>query len=700
MGRVHFAIHFLSSSAQLCSTPFRPVNDLYKRTPPVFMALFSVALGKSPECCKCVYSIAYFMTLESLKRAVNMETLDADGNRESAEEKPGIARIENHIEIGQFLDDKEQMKSGNSYASETTMKRIEERVKNLDSLFGDATPAPVLSYGVKGLYPDIPYTITIFLQRKCGNFMKYEDGAWKETSKPVDGPEYTNCYTVGTKRGREWMAAGINAEHLKIYNIGNPKKIGGKPVDPNDRLAAVRAAEKAQKLRETLARSIEIKSLTKYLPILTIWQILPDGKLREVQWFSAAETQFFTCTGYKNPLVRTMKSNDNKYVIRPTSALPVGSDNPAQMVPLADFLALKESFDTLSSQFGALIQLLKGILPDSSLHNLSLPSNPLAGSSLPPTLPAPSSTKFCSTLPASLSIAKEAASLLDKSTRAVIERLPDDPKNPSQDSVDMAAVSSWCAKFDAPQPSSVFRHSCSALMRPLKPQFANSKERDNFTRIFNSKIKPAEFSSSDRKPRARRDLTLAELAVLRESRKTIYDENKKAKSSILILCADILLLTETFLNDSVPSSLFSSNSFSMLRFDRDPSAHSKSSGRPSNLDAPSPVVTAAPFQMDGQVMAASTSDVVRWDPDSPTNSSGYSSDCTSYSPEFVPAPSTHHYVPTPASRQYVPTPAPHHYVPTPTPYHPIPYPPAQPDLYYSHVPFESFPEDQTHMLFQ
>ncbi|CAI2348942.1 unnamed protein product [Caenorhabditis sp. 36 PRJEB53466] len=287
---------------------------------------------------------------------------------------------------------------------------------------------PKLKYDVKGLYPDIPYTITIFLQRKCDYFMKYEEGEWKESSKPIDAPECTNYYTVGTMSGKDWMAAGINAEHLKIYNIGNPKKVGGKPVDPNDRLAAVRAAEKAQKLRETLAMSIEIKSLTKYLPILTIWQILPDGTLREVQWFSAAETQFLTCTGYKNPLVRTMKSNDNKYV----------------------------------------------------------------------------------------------------------------------------------------------------------------------------------------------------------------------------------------------------------------------PGLPSNLKSPSPVVTAAPFQMDGQVMAASTSDVVRWDPDSPTNSSGYSSDRTSYSPEFVPVPSTHHYVPTPA---------PHHYVPTPTPYHPIPYPPAQPDLYYSHVPFESFPEDQTHMLF-
>ncbi|CAI2349052.1 unnamed protein product [Caenorhabditis sp. 36 PRJEB53466] len=45
---------------------------------------------------------------------------------------------------------------------------------------------PKLKYDVKGLYPDIPYTVTIFLQKKCGNFMKYEEGEWKETSKPVD----------------------------------------------------------------------------------------------------------------------------------------------------------------------------------------------------------------------------------------------------------------------------------------------------------------------------------------------------------------------------------------------------------------------------------------------------------------------------------------------------------------------------------
>ncbi|CAI2349050.1 unnamed protein product [Caenorhabditis sp. 36 PRJEB53466] len=325
---------------------------------------------------------------------------------------------------------------------------------------------PKLKYGVKGLNPNAVYTISIVLQRKSDNIMKYEEGEWKESSKPVDGPEYTNCFTLGSMRGHQWMNAGIDAEDLKIYNAANPKKVGGKPVDPNDRLAAARAAAKAQKLRETQAKSIEVKTLTKYLPVVTIWEWFPDGTGRTVQSFSAPETQFLTCTGYKNPTICDMKSIDNKYVTKKV-----------------------------------------------------------------------------------------------KNTKAGVPRVP---------------------------------------------------------------------------------------------------------------------------------------------------------------DAPSPVSTAAPFQMDGQ----GTSDVVRWDPDSPTNSSGYSSDRTSYSPEFVNAPSTQHYVPTPAPHHYVPTPAPHHYVPTPapyhydptpaphhyvptpaphhyvptpTPYHPIPYPPAQPDLNYSHVQFEHSPED--HMLF-
>ncbi|CAI2348987.1 unnamed protein product [Caenorhabditis sp. 36 PRJEB53466] len=270
---------------------------------------------------------------------------------------------------------------------------------------------PKLKYDVVGLKRNSQYQMTIHLKRISKKFMKYEEDEWIESSKPVDGPSTTDRFTVGTMSGEEWMMIGIDAARLKIYNIGNPKKVGGKPVDPNNRAEVARAAAKAQKLRETLAMSIEVKSLIRYMPVLTIWEFYSDGLLYKVKEFEMPETQFLTCTGYKNPLIRDMKSSDNKYV----------------------------------------------------------------------------------------------------------------------------------------------------------------------------------------------------------------------------------------------------------------------SGLPSYPDFRSPVVTAAPFQMDGQVMAASTSDVVRWDPDSPTNSSGYSSDRTSYSPEFVPAPSTHHYVPTPA------------------PYHPIPYPPAQPDLYYSHVPFEQSP---------
>ncbi|EGT54245.1 hypothetical protein CAEBREN_31153 [Caenorhabditis brenneri] len=135
-----------------------------------------------------------------------------------------------------------------------------------------------------------------------------------------------------------------------------------------------------------------------------------------------------------------------------------------------------------------------------------------------------------------LSIAKEAAKLLDKATRAVIERMPDDKTDSSQDAKDLALLQKVAAKHSLPMPTKVHRHPCSSLHRPLKVQFDNSSDRDSFVHGFHRiKNSDADLTSLSTKPRARRDLTMPELETLRASRKFVYEENKKAGESKYIM---------------------------------------------------------------------------------------------------------------------------------------------------------------------
>uniref|UniRef100_A0A8R1ELG5 HTH_Tnp_Tc3_1 domain-containing protein n=1 Tax=Caenorhabditis japonica TaxID=281687 RepID=A0A8R1ELG5_CAEJA len=125
-------------------------------------------------------------------------------------------------------------------------------------------------------------------------------------------------------------------------------------------------------------------------------------------------------------------------------------------------------------------------------------------------------------------IAKHAVTLLEKSTRAVVERLPDD-KSLAQDDQDFQMLTKFANGNSCPIPTKVHRHPCSSRFRPLKLQFDNKQDRDAFIKGFNKlrHTDPA-ITSIATKPRIRRDLTMPELDTLRASRKLVYDENKKA----------------------------------------------------------------------------------------------------------------------------------------------------------------------------
>ncbi|CAI2348982.1 unnamed protein product [Caenorhabditis sp. 36 PRJEB53466] len=172
------------------------------------------------------------------------------------------------------------------------------------------------------------------------------------------------------------------------------------------------------------------------------------------------------------------------------------------------------------------IPLLPDLLPPT-------PLNPPAFSALSCSTTAPTST---ASAPSALELAKQAATLLDKATRAVIERCPDDHSDSNQDLKDTEFVQSFAKRHGLPVPSSAFRHKCASKFRPMKIQFSSSSDRDRFMSGFN-RAKTNDSSTSSTQPplRIRRDLTSEELATLRASRKHVYDENLKAGKSILLM---------------------------------------------------------------------------------------------------------------------------------------------------------------------
>ncbi|CAO4362667.1 unnamed protein product [Caenorhabditis nigoni] len=118
-----------------------------------------------------------------------------------------------------------------------------------------------------------------------------------------------------------------------------------------------------------------------------------------------------------------------------------------------------------------------------------------------------------------IGIAKQAAQLLEKSSRAVIERCPDD-KNPEQNQKDTELINRIATRHALPTPT----------------QFSSKTERDNFIKGFSKiRLTDPDISSIDPKLRVRRDLTRPELETLRTSRKFVYDENIKAKETKYIM---------------------------------------------------------------------------------------------------------------------------------------------------------------------
>ncbi|KAF1753984.1 hypothetical protein GCK72_020541 [Caenorhabditis remanei] len=135
-----------------------------------------------------------------------------------------------------------------------------------------------------------------------------------------------------------------------------------------------------------------------------------------------------------------------------------------------------------------------------------------------------------------LEIAREAAKLIDKATRVVIERFPDDRNDKKQDTKQLRILQNLASSNNLPVPVKIHRHECKSMYRPLKVQFESSSDRDSFLHGFHiARRTNPDILAMPSKPRARRDLTRPEWETLRASRKHVYDENKKAGKTIFIM---------------------------------------------------------------------------------------------------------------------------------------------------------------------
>ncbi|EFP12643.1 hypothetical protein CRE_29606 [Caenorhabditis remanei] len=185
-------------------------------------------------------------------------------------------------------------------------------------------------------------------------------------------------------------------------------------------------------------------------------------------------------------------------------------DLPLQFVPYKAYKELYDNFVVLIS----LVNQLRGAIIDSGQNKLALVVGEstffsasayhafIDTSSKIPRVPAPIAPVATIN---SLDIAREAAKLLDKATRVVIERMD----NPNQESQYLDFFQKLAFTNRLPPPKKAHRHQCSSKFCPLKLQFDSSTDRDNFLLGYH-KIHSTDKSLLDivTKPRVRRDLLL------------------------------------------------------------------------------------------------------------------------------------------------------------------------------------------------
>uniref|UniRef100_A0A8R1EF32 Uncharacterized protein n=1 Tax=Caenorhabditis japonica TaxID=281687 RepID=A0A8R1EF32_CAEJA len=137
-------------------------------------------------------------------------------------------------------------------------------------------------------------------------------------------------------------------------------------------------------------------------------------------------------------------------------------------------------------------------------------------------------TPLVSQVTAQLQLASNIRQYEKKSFLAVIENLEDD-KTDGQSAKDKLFLNSLSSNYSLPTHTDTFRVKCrnpDVFARPTKVRFETQSDRDTFIRNFSKCIRSLPSHREFPRPlKCRRDMTLDELTVLRNLRKTVYEAN-------------------------------------------------------------------------------------------------------------------------------------------------------------------------------
>uniref|UniRef100_A0A8R1ESF5 Uncharacterized protein n=1 Tax=Caenorhabditis japonica TaxID=281687 RepID=A0A8R1ESF5_CAEJA len=147
-------------------------------------------------------------------------------------------------------------------------------------------------------------------------------------------------------------------------------------------------------------------------------------------------------TSPESPNSRSRSASVSRPAKRKCNDDSLNALNSGQVVPIKDFLELKATCDRMAKQIEDLVKIVAALAPAANLP--TAPSSRFTQNVASHQSPAQSS----------LDLVKEAAQMLKKSKRAVIELLPDSPDDPEQDNKDMATILKLASKHNLTAPTS------------------------------------------------------------------------------------------------------------------------------------------------------------------------------------------------------------------------------------------------------
>ncbi|CAO4368258.1 unnamed protein product [Caenorhabditis nigoni] len=144
---------------------------------------------------------------------------------------------------------------------------------------------PILEFAFKGLIEHQMYRIGITMEPTMINKLKFTAGRWEKLDILEDLIPTNEVFIM--KSGRELLHRGLKLEKLKLTNSKD-------------------AVQKKDQM-------IRVQSMRQYIPILNIYEDLPNGAHMQIGKYKFTETKFIAVTAYQSEKVKNLKVQKNKF---------------------------------------------------------------------------------------------------------------------------------------------------------------------------------------------------------------------------------------------------------------------------------------------------------------------------------------------------------------------------------------------------